>query len=148
MKKTINSAAAHLYRNACEQVTDQWNKYGAEQIIEKKKSGLSTGHEEAEHIAKIQAKTKDKLTQGKDPDELIKNASNLLDEKQKQVRAKWEAKFKSQKYIIMDSEWKGSDFVPISLWQCIKRAPTRTTVERLPVHIDCQKPCQSDDFAS
>jgi len=113
LKKAINAAAHHLYRNACEQVTDQWNKYGAEQIIEKKKSGLSTGHEEAEHIAKIQTKTKDTLTQGKDPDELIKNAANLLDEKQKQVRAKWEAKFKSQPYVIMDSEWKGNEFVQI-----------------------------------
>jgi hypothetical protein len=114
LKRAITRAASHLFKNACEKVTEQWNKYEADLEIDSRKSGTSTGHEDAERIAKGQIGPKDKLTQDKDSKELRKNALDLLDEKEKQARASWEAKFKSQPYTIVDSEWKGNDFVQIA----------------------------------
>ncbi len=114
LKKIITSSAGHLFKNGCEKVTEQWEKYQADIIIEEKKSGTSTGHEDAENIAKGQKGPKDRLTQDKDEEKLNKNALSLLDERNRQARAAWEAKFKSQPYTIVDGEWKGDDFVQIA----------------------------------
>ena len=46
-------------------VTEQWEKYQADIIIEEKKSGTSTGHEDAENIAKGQKDQKTDLLKTK-----------------------------------------------------------------------------------
>ena len=114
LKRAISAAAGHLFKNGCEKVTEQWEKYAADYIIEQKKSGTSTGHEDAENIAKGQKGPKDRLTEGKNEKELANTALEMLNEKERQARAAWEAKFKSQPYTIVDSEWKGDDFVQIA----------------------------------
>lgn len=114
LKRAITAAAGHLFKNGCDKVTEQWEKYQADIIINEKKSGTSTGHEDAENIVKGQKGPKDRLTQDKDADKLNKNALELLDEKGRQARAAWEAKFKTQPYTIVDGEWKGDDFVQIA----------------------------------
>ena len=114
LKRSITDNIKGVFRSACEQVTDQWNKYESDLIIEKEKTGTITGHEEAERIAKGQTSTKDKLTENKDAKELNKNALALLDEKGKHVEAAWLSKFEAQPYTILNSEWKGADFVQIA----------------------------------
>jgi len=114
LKRSITDNIKGVFRSACEKVEDQWNKYEADLIIEKEKTGTVTGHEEAERIAKGQTSTKNKITENEDDKELHKNALALLDEKGKQVEAAWLAKFKSQPYTILNSEWKGPDFVQIA----------------------------------
>ena len=114
LKRAITSAAGHLFQSGCQKVTDQWEKHLGEILIEAKKSGTLTGHEEAENIAKGQKGPKDRLTEGKDENDLRKKALEILDEKEKRQSAAWEAKFKSQPYTIVNSEWKGDDFVQIA----------------------------------
>ena len=114
LKTAISDVTKNVFRNACQKVTEQWDKYEADLIIKNKKAGISTGHEEAERIAKGQAGTKDKLTQNKDGKELHKNALTILDEKEKQILAAWEAKIKSHPYVIYPSEWKGPEFVQLA----------------------------------
>ena len=114
LKRAITSAAGHLFQSACTRVTDQWDKHLADILIEAKNSGTLTGHEEAENIAKGQKGPKDRLTEGKDENDLRKKALEILDEKEKRQSAAWEAKFKSQPYTIVNSEWKGDDFVQIA----------------------------------
>jgi hypothetical protein len=85
-------------------------------ISEQKEAGILSGHEEAENIAKNQTRTKSNLTKNKEEEELREKAINeRLDDEQKRLsRAAWEAKFKNQPYTILDSEWKGPDFMQVS----------------------------------
>lgn len=114
LKKAITSVAGHLFKNACNKVSEQWDKYEAEIEINNRSIGTSTGHEEAENIANRQKGPKDRLTVNKDENELNNKALDILDEKNNQARAAWEIKFKSQPYTIVDSEWRGDDFVQIA----------------------------------
>jgi len=114
LKKAITSVAGHLFKNACTKVTEQWEKYEAEIEIKNRSTGTLTGHEEAENIANRQKGPKDRLTMNKDEEELTRGALDILDETNRQIRAAWEVKFKSQPYTIVDSEWKGDDFVQIA----------------------------------
>ena len=114
LKRAITSAAGHLFKSACQRVTDQWEKHNAEVLIDAKNSGTLSGHEDAESIAKGHKGPKDRLTQGKDETDLRKKALEILDEQGKREKAAWEAKFKSQPYTIVNSEWKGDDFVQIA----------------------------------
>lgn len=114
LKKAITSVAGHLFKNACNKVSEQWDKYEAEIEINNRSVGTSTGHEEAENIANRQTGPKDRLTVNKDENELNNRALDILDEKNRQARAAWEVKFSSQPYTIVDSEWKGDDFVQIA----------------------------------
>ena len=114
LKKIITTKAGHLFKNACEKVTQQWDKYEADLEIEARSSGSSTGHEIAENIAKGQSNQNDRLTKGKDEEEMKKTAVDLLDEQSKQAKAAWEAKFASQPYTIVDGEWKGDEFAQLA----------------------------------
>ena len=114
LKKIITSQAGHIFKNACDEVSTQWDKYEADLEINSRKTGTSTGHEVAENIAKGQKGPKDRLTEGKNEKEMTNTALEMLNEKERQARAAWEAKFKSQPYTIVDSEWKGDDFVQIA----------------------------------
>ena len=114
LKKIITTKAGHLFKNACEKVTQQWDKYEADLEIEARSTGSSTGHEIAENIAKGQSNQNDRLTKGKDEEEMKKTAVDLLDEQSKQAKAAWEAKFASQPYTIVDGEWKGDEFAQLA----------------------------------
>ena len=114
LKKAITVAAGHLFKNAVNIVTDQWEKYEAEIKIDANNNGTLTGHEDAENIAKSQKGPKDILTVHKDEKESKAKALDILDEKQRQSMALWEAKFASQPYTIINSEWKGDEFVQIA----------------------------------
>jgi hypothetical protein len=114
LKRAISEKVKGVITNLRVKIKEQWKEYHAQQLINESESGITTGHEDAEKVLIKQVKTKDPLTIKSDKKELEKKiTSQLLDERHKKQRAEWEAKFKSQPYTILDSEWAGSEFVEL-----------------------------------
>lgn len=116
LKETISDMIRPTVNNLLSRIKEDQENELSKYISQQKEAGILSGHEEAENIAKNQTRTKSNLTKNKDEEELIAKATNeMLDDEQKRIaRAAWEAKFKNQPFTILDSEWKGPDFMQIS----------------------------------
>jgi hypothetical protein len=116
LKETISDMIRPTVNNLLNRIKEDQESELSKYISEQKEAGILSGHEEAENIAKNQTRTKSNLTKNKEEEELREKAINeRLDDEQKRLsRAAWEAKFKNQPFTILDSEWKGPDFMQIS----------------------------------
>ena len=114
LKQIISDKVKGVIQNLRPKIHHQWESYESQQEIKKREKGIFTGHEDAEDVLKKQVKTKDPLTEKKDKKELDNKVTDeILDERHRRQRALWEARFKAQPYTILDSEWKGNEFVQL-----------------------------------
>lgn len=116
LKQTINGKIVPTIKFYKEQISEHWKKRKIEEAKEKlaqqTKDGTSTGHEEAEGVAKKSETQKPKAnaeTQANALELVAQIKANETAERQ----AAWATKFASQPYTIIDESWKSPEFIEI-----------------------------------
>lgn len=112
LKQSIADMIDSTRKTAIETVQNDWK-----QANEAKNNTLAFGeqtvttHEAAESIARSAPTPVNQIDKDKDIDEESRKfADNWLKNADKQEKAAWEAKFKSQPFTIIQEAWKGNDF--------------------------------------
>lgn len=110
LKDLIRSKIKPTIDTAVESVQESWKEAKAKD--EKAKAGQENEHTEAENAAKDTPAPESVIDKDKDiNEESRKIAEDLAADANEQQKVQWETKFKSQPFTIIDSGWKGSDFV-------------------------------------
>ncbi|MBT6690405.1 hypothetical protein HN903_02620 [archaeon] len=99
-------------RNTClGKVREHWDENKAKSKINDKDNTTETGHEKAEKAAQKTKTPKNIIDKKKNINEEAEKVSNQWAEHaDEQQRRRWEEKFKSQPFSLLDDEWKGPEF--------------------------------------
>lgn len=112
LKQAIHDMITPTRQSALETVREVWAQKDASESVTDGTAGVDTGHTDAEQAAKDTPTPKNVIDAGKDLDEETRKlADDFLKDADEQVKAQWHAKFKSQPFTIVDSEWRGPEFV-------------------------------------
>lgn len=110
LKELIRSKIKPTIETAIESVDEVWNNFKQEN--EKNKAAKENEHTEAEKAAKSTPAPENVIDKDKDIDEESRKiAEDLAEDANEQQKALWETKFKSQPFTVIDTNWKGSDFI-------------------------------------
>ncbi|MBF0239795.1 MAG: ATP-binding protein [SAR324 cluster bacterium] len=116
LKQSINEQIVPTIKYFREQISDHWKKRRIEKFQEKitkqEAEGTTTGHEEAEDIAK-KSNTQRPMITSKTQEEASKLASQIKSNESAERQAAWATKFASQPYTIMDESWRSPEFIEI-----------------------------------
>lgn len=116
LKQTINDKIVPTIKVFREQISEHWKKRKIEKAQEKlaqqSEDGTSTGHEEAEGVAKKSETQKPKVN-AETQANALELASQIKANETAERQAAWATKFASQPYTIIDESWKSPEFIEI-----------------------------------
>ena len=116
LKQAINDKIVPTIKVFREQISEHWKKRKFERTQEKlaqqSEDGTSTGHEEAEGVAKKSETQKTKATPETQANAL-ELATQIKANETAERQAAWATKFASQPYTIIDESWKSPEFIEI-----------------------------------
>lgn len=116
LKQAIKEEIKPTILNFREQISEHWKKRKIEKAQEKlaqqSEDGTSTGHEEAEGVAKKSDTQKPKATPETQAN-AIELASQIKANETAERQAAWATKFASQPYTLIDESWKSPEFIEI-----------------------------------
>ena len=115
LKKTIHEKIKATRKEFVEKIQEHWKDENIRKRKEESESETSTGHEDAENVAKKTNTTKHVIDKDKNLEEESKKLARELKEQNKvEEQAAWEIKFQSQPFTVKDDSWKGPLFMETS----------------------------------
>jgi hypothetical protein len=111
LKNALKDKIEPTRKTCLEKVREFWKVNDAQSKMVDKDNTTITGHEKAEEIAKNTKTPKNLIDRKKDINEVAETISNQWAEHaDEQQKRRWEEKFKSQPFSLLDDEWKGPEF--------------------------------------
>ena len=112
LREVIQSKINPTRNSVIERVRDFWAKAKLKAEEEEKKNELTTGHEEAERIAKNTITVKNVIDTGKnvkeEADRFVQEI--MAEDYDETLKKRWATKFADQPFTIKDDQWGGSGF--------------------------------------
>ena len=111
LKKALKDKIEPTRKTCLEKVREFWKENEAKSKTQDKDNTTKTGHEKAEKAAKKTKTPKNIIDKKKDINEEAEKITNeWAEHADEQQKRRWEEKFKSQPFSLLDDDWRGPEF--------------------------------------